>query len=382
MINGSRAAGAVAIVLAVGLAACSGQQQGQQQGQGAVRVGVVAVKRQSVTLSSELPGRTTAFQAADVRPQVTGIIQKRLFAEGSEVRAGQSLYQIDPATYEATFQSAQAALDQARADVESAQLKASRYQKLIQNEAISQQDLEDATMALKVARASEASAEAALRQARIDLDYTQVKAPISGRIGRALATAGALVTADQADAIASIQQLDPIYVDLSESSGAMLQLKRDLAAGRLQQAGDGKAVVRLELEDGSEYEQPGALTVSEVTVDPSTGTVTLRAEFPNPDRLLMPGMYVRARLQVAVDSNALLVPQRAVTRTPKGDATTLVVGKDNKVEVRTLQVRQTLGDAWVVTGGIEDGERVIVDGLQKVRPGAEVAPVPADGQST
>lgn len=382
MINGSRAAGAVAIVLAVGLAACSGPQQGQQQGQGAVRVGVVAVKRQSVTLSSELPGRTTAFQAADVRPQVTGIIQKRLFEEGSEVQAGQSLYQIDPAIYEATFQSAQATLDQARADFESAQLKASRYQKLIQNEAISQQDLEDATMALKVARASEAAAGAALRQARIDLDYTQVKAPISGRIGRALATAGALVTADQADAIASIQQLDPIYVDLSESSGAMLQLKRDLAAGRLQQAGDGKAVVRLELEDGSEYEQPGALTVSEVTVDPSTGTVTLRAEFPNPDRLLMPGMYVRARLQVAVDSNALLVPQRAVTRTPKGDATTLVVGKDNKVEVRTLQVRQTLGDAWVVTGGIEDGERVIVDGLQKVRPGAEVTPVPADGQST
>ncbi|WP_051361990.1 efflux RND transporter periplasmic adaptor subunit [Solimonas soli] len=324
-------------------------------------VTVVTLKAQPTTLDTELPGRTMAYRVADVRPQVAGVILKRLFTEGSVVKAGQPLYQIDPATYEAAYASA-------RADAVAAKAQAERYEQLVSANAISKQDYDNAV-------ATHLKAEAAAEQARINLVYTRVLAPISGRIGRSSVTEGALVTAGQTTALATIQQLDPIYVDATQPSTMLLRLRREFASGQLKKVGEQQAEVKLTLEDGSAYAHAGKLQFSEVAVDPTSGSVTLRAVFPNPDELLLPGMFVHQRIQEGVDENALLVPQQAVTRDQRGEATALVVDAGNKVEPRVLQAERTIGDQWLVTGGVKAGERVIVEGLQKVKPGATVKAV-------
>ncbi len=322
------------------------------------QVGVVTLKTQAYTLTSELPGRTTAFRIAEVRPQVNGIILKRLFTEGADVKAGQQLYQIDPAIYQAT-------LDSAKATYESSNSLAGRYKQLINEQAVSRQEYDTAV-------GSAREAKAAVQTAEINLRYTKVYAPISGRIGRSLVTEGALVSNGQADAMATIQQLDPIYVDVIQSSAEMLKLRRDLESGRLQKAGDNAAKVKLVLEDGSLYPIEGKLEFSEVSVDQTTGSVTLRAVFPNPDHTLLPGMFVHARLQSGVAENAILVPQQGITRDLKGTPTALVVNADNKVESRTLVANRTIGSDWLVEKGLNAGDRVITEGLQYVKPGAEV----------
>ncbi|TDV55800.1 membrane fusion protein (multidrug efflux system) [Pseudomonas graminis] len=322
------------------------------------QVGVVTLKTQAYTLTTELPGRTTAFRIAEVRPQVNGIILKRLFTEGADVKAGQQLYQIDPAIYQAT-------LDSAKATYESSNSLAGRYKQLINEQAVSRQEYDTAV-------GSAREAKAAVQTAEINLRYTKVYAPISGRIGRSLVTEGALVSNGQADAMATIQQLDPIYVDVIQSSAEMLKLRRDLESGRLQKAGDNAAKVKLVLEDGSLYPIEGKLEFSEVSVDQTTGSVTLRAVFANPDHTLLPGMFVHARLQSGVAENAILVPQQGITRDLKGTPTALVVNADNKVESRTLVANRTIGSDWLVEKGLNAGDRVITEGLQYVKPGAEV----------
>lgn len=331
--------------------------------QGPPEVGVVTLQASDVPLSTELPGRTTAYLIAEVRPQVGGILLKRLFEEGSDVKAGQPLYQIDPAPYRAT-------LARAEASLESARLLAERYARLIKQQAISQQDNDDAQSQYLQARASAESA-------RIDLGYTRISAPISGRIGRSSVTQGALLTANQATALATVQQLDPIYVDIVQPSTALLRLKEDLASGRLQRSADGRAEVHLILENGKPYALAGKLQFSEISVDEGTGAVTLRAVFPNPQGLLLPGMFVRAQLQEGVRSQVLLVPQRGVTRDPRGQATALVVGADDKVELREVTVERSVGPHWLISAGLAAGERLIVDGVQNVRPGMPVRSVPA-----
>jgi len=331
--------------------------------QGPPEVGVVTLQASDVPLSTELPGRTTAYLIAEVRPQVGGILLRRLFEEGSDVKAGQPLYQIDPAPYRAT-------LARAEASLESARLLAERYARLIKQQAISQQDNDDAQSQYLQAKASAESA-------RIDLGYTRISAPISGRIGRSSVTQGALLTANQATALATVQQLDPIYVDIVQPSTALLRLKEDLASGRLQRSADGRAEVHLILENGKPYALAGKLQFSEISVDEGTGAVTLRAVFPNPQGLLLPGMFVRAQLQEGVRSQVLLVPQRGVTRDPHGQATALVVGADDKVELREVTVERSVGPHWLISAGLAAGERLIVDGVQNVRPGMPVRSVPA-----
>jgi membrane fusion protein (multidrug efflux system) len=322
------------------------------------QVGVVTLKTQAYTLTSEVPGRTTAFRIAEVRPQVNGIILKRLFTEGADVKAGQQLYQIDPSLYQAT-------LDSAKATYQSSNSLAGRYKQLIDEKAVSRQEYDTAV-------GSSREAQAAVQTAEINLRYTKVYAPISGRIGRSSVTEGALVSSAQTDAMATIQQLDPIYVDVTQSSADMLKLRRDLESGQLQKAGDNAAKVKLVLEDGSLYPVEGKLEFSEVSVDQTTGSVTLRAVFQNPDHTLLPGMFVHARLQSAVAANAILVPQQGVTRDLKGAPSALVVNKDNKVEARTLVANRTVGSDWLVEKGLSAGDRVITEGLQYVKPGAEV----------
>ena len=335
-------------------------------------VGVHVVAAQPVTLSTELPGRTVAYGIAEVRPQVNGIVRQRLFREGSDVRAGSVLYTIDPAPYQTALDSARAALSRSEANLAVAQVRAQRFRDLVAIDAVSQQENDDAVATQKLAEASIASDKAAIRAAQINLGYTRVTAPIAGRIGRSTVTAGALVTANQPDALAVVQQLDPIYVDVTQSSGELLRLRRELAAGRLKSAGGGQASVSLLFEDGSPYGAPGRLQFSDVTVDERTGAVTLRAVFPNPSRELLPGMYVRAVVEEGTAEHALLVPQKGVTRDPRGKATALVVSADNKVEPRALTTSRSVGDRWLVTAGLVAGDRVIVEGLQKVRPGATV----------
>ncbi|OGR31803.1 MAG: efflux transporter periplasmic adaptor subunit [Desulfuromonadales bacterium GWD2_61_12] len=342
----------------------------------APEVGVITLQPQRVALTTELSGRTTPYQIAEVRPQVGGIIQKRLFTEGTEVRAGQTLYQIDPATYRAALASAEANLARAEANLLPARLKAERYRELIAIKAISQQDDDNAQAALKQAEADIAAAKAAVDNARINLQYTSITAPISGRIGRSSVTAGALVTANQEDALATIQQLDPIYVDVSRSSSEMLQLRRQFANGTLKTDAAGAARVKLRFEDGSPYPRAGALKFSEASVDPGTGTVTLRTLFPNPELLLLPGMFVRAVIEEGIAENALLVPQRGVTRDQAGNPTALVVGAGEKVEVRLVKVVRTVGENWLVEDGLKPGDRVILEGLQRLRPGSVVKAVP------
>ncbi len=367
----------IALMSALLLAACSGDKQGATGSAAAVpppapAVTVLTVKSESVPQVAELPGRTSPYLIAELRPQVTGIIQQRQFKEGSTVDAGQVLYRIDPAAYQAAYDSAKANLARAEANVHAARLKAERYAGLVRIEAVSKQANDDASAALKQAQADVAAAKAAVDKAKIDLDFTRVKSPIAGRIGRSTVTQGALVTANQADALATVQQLDPIYVDLTQSSAEMLRFRRDLEAGKLQRAGGETVPVKLVLEDGSEYAAEGELAFSEVTVDPTTGSVTLRAVFPNPQGELLPGMYVRARLAQGVLSDAILVPHAALSRDPRGNAVLMVVNGEGKVEARTVKAAQSLGDKWVVSDGLAAGERIIVEGLQRARPGTVV----------
>jgi membrane fusion protein (multidrug efflux system) len=322
------------------------------------QVGVVTLKTQPYTLTSDLPGRTTAFRIAEVRPQVNGIILKRMFTEGADVKVGQQLYQIDPALYEATANSAKAAL-------QSAKSLAYRYKQLVSEQAVSRQEYDTAL-------ADSLTAQATYQTAQINLRYTKVLAPISGRIGRSSVTEGALVSSAQADAMATIQQLDPIYVDVVQSSVDMLKLRAELESGKLQKAGDNAAKVNLTLEDNSKYALEGKLEFSEVSVDQTTGSVTLRAVFPNPDHRLLPGMFVHARLQTGVNATAILAPQQGVTRDLKGTPTALIVNKDNKVELRTLVANRTVGSDWLIESGLQAGDRIITEGLQYVKPGAEV----------
>ncbi|WP_449246917.1 efflux RND transporter periplasmic adaptor subunit [Desulfarculus baarsii] len=350
--------------------------QGQPQAESAPppaadpEVSVITLSHQQVALDSELTGRTTPFLIAEVRPQVGGIINKRLFEEGSDVKAGQALYQIDPATYKATMDSARAALAKAEANLFAAQLKSQRYKDLVAIKAVSQQNYDDAYADLKQAEADVAACKAALETARINLEYTKVTSPISGRIGRSSVTAGALVTASQQASLATVQQLDPIYVDVTQSSSEMLRLKRQLASGQLKRDEHNKAKVRLILEDGVTYPLEGELQFSDVTVDQTTGAVTLRAVFPNPEQELLPGMYVRAILETGVNDRAILVPQRAVARNNKGEATVLVLDEQNRVQTRTLGLGRAVGADWLVNSGLRAGERVIMEGSQKVAPGA------------
>jgi membrane fusion protein (multidrug efflux system) len=333
---------------------------------------VVTIQPRPTTLSTVLPGRTSALLVSEVRPQVGGIIQKRLFREGADVKAGEALYQIDPATYQAAHDSAKAALAKAEAAVEPARLKAERYADLVKTNGVSRQDNDDAQAAHKQYVAEVAAARAALETARINLGYTRITAPISGRIGRSSVTPGALVTANQADALATVQQTDPVYVDVTQSTGDLLRLKRALAEGRLRKAGADGARVKLLFEDGSAYPLEGTLQFSDITVDANTSVVTLRALFPNPKQDLLPGLYVRAVLEEGVNERAILVPQAAVSRDSKGNPTVLLVNADNVVERRSITVDRVVGGDWLVGDGLAEGDRVIVEGLQKVRPGVKV----------
>lgn len=357
------------------IAACDSPAPAGAGEQGPMEVGVVTVTVADVPLVADLPGRTTAYRKAEVRPQVTGIIDKRLFTEGSEVKAGDQLYQIDPATYEAAYATAQAEIARAEANMAAAQARENRYKDLVAAKAISQQDYDDALANLGQAKASIAAGKAAVQTARINLQFTKVMAPISGLIGKSSVTEGALVTSAQAQVLATIQQLDPIYVDVSQSADQLLQLRRQMIAGNVASVDEAK--VRLLLEDGSYYEHEGTLQFSEVSVNETTGTVVLRALFPNPDRLLLPGMFVRTQVQEGLRSNAILVPQRGVTRDRTGSATALVVNNDGIVERRELKTLRTVGDQWLVEEGLAAGEQVIVEGLQKTKPGAPVKAVPA-----
>ena len=375
----NRAVGSAGLLLVLGSVILNGcgepKAGGGEPPMGPPEVGVVEIQPQKVALTTELAGRTAAYMVSEVRPQVGGIIQKRLFTEGGDVAAGQPLYQIDPATYQAAFESARASLAKAEANLASTRSKASRYEELVAIKAVSQQDYDDAQAALKQGLADVAAAKAAVETARINLAYTKVAAPIAGRIGRSTVTPGALVTASQQNALATVQQLDPIYVDVTQSSAELLRLKRDLASGQLKKAGASQAAVQLVLEDGSAYPLAGKLQFSDITVDQSTGTITLRAVFPNPKGDLLPGMYVRTVLEEGVDEQAILVPQQGVSRDTKGNPTAMVVGADGKVEQRTLKTRRALGDKWLVSDGLKAGDKLIVDGLQKIRPGVPVKPV-------
>lgn len=335
-------------------------------------VATVTIQPQQVELSTELPGRTTAYLVAEIRPQVNGIIKKRLFQEGSDVKAGQLLYQIDPAPFQVAHDSAKASLGKAQANLPSIRLKAERHKELLVDKAVSRQDYDDAAAAMEQARAEIAYWQAAVEGARINLGYTRVTAPISGRIGKSSVTVGALVTAYQPTSLSTIQQLDPIYVDVTQSSSELLRLKRNLEAGRLSANGANRRKVRLLLEDGTPYPLEGTLQFRDVTVDPATGSFTLRIVVPNPKHLLLPGMFVRAVVQEGIEAQAILVPQQGVSRNPKGEPVALVVDEAGKVQQRMLSLNRAINDQWLVASGLSAGERLIVEGAMNVRPGATV----------
>jgi membrane fusion protein (multidrug efflux system) len=358
------------------MAGCGNKKAaGPPQAPPPAEVGVVTVQPQRVALTTELPGRTSAFLIAEVRPQIGGIVQKRLFTEGSDVKEGAVLYQIDPATYQAAFASAKATLSRAEANVVPIRLKAERYKELVKINAVSKQDYDEVSALQKQAEAEIEGAKAALETAQINLAYTKVRAPISGRIGRSAVTNGALVTASQAAPLATIQRLDQVYVDVTQSASELLRLKQNLAAGRVKKDGN-QAMAKLILEDGTAYPLSGILKFSDVTVDQSTGSVTLRTVFPNPKQMLLPGMYVRAVVQEGVNDRAILVPQRGVTRNPAGSAMVMVIGAEEKVEPRIIKTERTVGDSWLVSDGLKTGDRVILEGIQKARPGTKVKAVP------
>ena len=362
------------IAAALLLAACGKDQGGPPP---PPEVSVITLKARAIQITDQLPGRTTAFRVAEVRPQVTGIVQRRLFSEGTEVKAGQQLFQIDSGSYRAALSSAEAALKRAEAQAVTAKLLQERYAPLIDANAVSKQENDEAIASRARAEADVASARAAVDAARINVVYTQVLSPITGQIGRTLVTEGALVTSGQQSPLATVQQLDPIYVDITQSSTDMLRLQRQLASGELVKDDKNQAEVTLTLEDGSLYPERGRLKVSEASVDPSTGSVTLRAVFPNPRRELLPGMFVRAQLAQGTRSAALLVPQRGVSHNPKGEATVLIVDKDDKVAERVVTADRSINGEWLITAGLAQRDRVIVDGLQKAKPGSAVKPVPA-----
>ena len=368
----------VVVVALLGMAACNKTPEGAQ-GSGPVPVTVVTLKPETVTLRRELPGRSSAFLVAEVRPQVDGIVLKRLFTEGGLVKQGQPLYQIDDATYRAELNSARANVVRAQATLETAALNAKRSAQLVKLDAVSQQDDENAAAALRQAQAELKAAQAAAARAETILGYARITSPIDGRIGKSSVTQGALVTANQTAPLATVQQLDPMYVDLTQSSAEWLQLRKQLAAGRIEGASD--MPVTILLEDGTEYSRPGKLAFSEVSVDPTTGSFALRVVAPNPDHVLLPGMYVRAVVGTGIRENGLLVPQQAVQRDPKGGTTAMVVGADDKVAVREVRVSQTVGDKWLVEDGLEAGDRVVVEGLQKIRPGAVVQATEAGAEA-
>lgn len=343
---------------------------------GPPEVAVITVVEEPVVLTTELPGRTAAFRIAEIRPQVSGLIQERLFTEGTDVKAGAILYRIDPAPFKAALDNAEAALGKAEANLPSIRLRAQRYKGLLAEKAVSQQEFDDADAALKQADAEVRFARAAVETARINLNYTKVTAPISGRSGRSNVTDGALVGAYQAMAMTTIQQLDPIYVDVTQSTLELLRLRRHLDEGRLNPNGREQRHVKLILEDGSLYPEEGLLQFRDVTVDPTTGSVVLRVVVPNPDGLLLPGMFVRAQLQEGVSERAILVPQQAVSRDSKGNPQVLIVDGEGKVALRALTIDRAIGAKWLVLDGIRAGDRVIVEGMQKVRPGTPVKAVP------
>jgi membrane fusion protein (multidrug efflux system) len=366
-----RGAGRLAVLLALVLAGCGARGGGPPQ-MGPPDVSVIVLQTQPVTLKTELPGRVTPYAVAEVRPQVGGLVQARLFTEGSEVKAGQALYQIDPASYRAAYDQAHAQLESAEASQAGIKAKADREAGLIGQDAISRQEFDDTRAAARQAAAAVAQARAALETARINLDHTRVGAPIAGRIGRSSVTQGALVTADQTTALATIQRLDPVYVDITQSASEQLRLRRGLGGGAVGRGGPASAVVRLKLEDGGEYPLDGTLQFTDITVDQATGAVAIRAVFPNPDGVLLPGMYVRAVITEGVEAQGLLVPQQAVSRDQTGQPTAWIVDEQGKARLRTLRTDRAVGDKWLVTDGLKPGDTLIVEGLQRVQPGAAV----------
>ena len=365
------AAGIVLVALLLAYLFLAGPAQTQAPPPGPTPVGVIVVTEQPVTLTTELPGRTSAYETSDVRPQVDGIIRARLFTEGDYVREGQPLYRIDPVSYEARAASARAALAKAEASTIGAEGQVRRYAELLKRSFVSKQNYDDAVSAAGAARAEVAAQRAAVRSAEIDLSRTTVRAPISGRIGRSLYTTGALVQAGQENPLTTIQRLDPIYVDIQQSSSDLLRLREQTLAG---QVASDRAPVRLQLESGSMYPVEGTLRFADVTVDPATGSQTIRAVFPNPQHLLLPGMFVRGQLSQGIQSRGMLIPQRAVSRDERGRPTVLVVGAKNMAELRVIQADRTSGDNWIVTGGLKPGEKVITDAGPLVRPGIPVKP--------
>lgn len=357
------------------LAGCDQRTEAQSSSQ-PPEVAVVVIQPRRLELTTELPGRTSAFRVAEIRPQVNGIVQKRLFHEGSDVKVGQLLYQIDPAPFKTAFDSARASLAKAQANLPSLRLRSERYQELLAERAVSRQDADDAAAGVDQARAEIEYWKAAVEAARINLGYTRVTAPIAGRIGKSSVTDGALVTAYQAAPLAVIQQLDPIYVDVTQSSAELLRLRRSMEAGRLSADGETSKTVRLLLEDGSAYPLEGTLQFRDVTVDPTTGSFTLRIVVPNPRALLLPGMFLRAVVQEGVMEQAILAPQQGVSRTPKGEPVALVVDDLGRVQQRPLQLNRTVGNAWLIVSGLAAGDRVIVEGMLNVRPGSVVRAVP------
>jgi len=364
---------ALSVVLPAG--GCGGRKQSPPPPP-VPEVAVVTVRPEPVELTTELPGRTSAYRVAEIRPQVNGLIQKRLFKEGSDVKAGEVLYQIDPAPYQSALTNARASLSRAEANLPGIRSRVGRYKDLIADKAVSQQDFDDASAALKQAEADVESWKAAVETASINLAYTRITAPISGRIGRSTVTEGALVTAHQPLTLATIQQLDPIYMDVPQSTADLLRLKSRLKAGHLDRSGTNQKKVQLLLEDGTTYPEEGTLEFQDVTVDPTTGSVILRVVFPNPQGVLLPGMFERAVVKEGVNRRAILIPQQAVSRDPKGNPTVLIVDGGGKVEPRLLEIDRAIGDKWLVTSGLVSGDRVIVEGLQKARPGASVKVVP------
>lgn len=358
------------LFVAVALAGCSGKPPPPPPGP--PEVGVVTLVAQPVTMTTELTGRTDAVTASDVRPQVDGIIKQRLFTEGSLVRAGQPLYQIDPQPYIASRDQAAAALESAQATYAAAQAQATRYRSLSDSQAVSKQQIDNTVAAARQALATVHQDAAALRSAQINVGYTLVRAPISGRISRSIVTPGALVTASQTTALATIQQLDPIYVDIVQSSDALLALRQSLAKGNVMPA---STRVHLKLSSGSDYPLAGTVEFSEVTVDEASGTVTLRARFPNPDGFLLPGLFVRVDAPQGIVRNGILAPQQGITRDPKGNATALVAGSDNKVVQRDVTAAQAIGDKWLITSGLKAGDRLIVEGVDRAVPGSAVKPI-------
>ncbi|CDH01138.1 efflux RND transporter periplasmic adaptor subunit [Xenorhabdus bovienii] len=361
------------------LSGCNDNKNSQQgaAGEHASEVGIVTLKAEPLTVITELPGRTSAYRVAEVRPQVSGIILKRNYKEGSDIAAGESLYQIDPATYQADYNKALANLSRVQANEKVSRSTVDRYKSLLGTQYVSKQEFDKANSEHAQAAAEVLSTKAALESTKINLAYTKVTSPISGRAGKSTVTEGALVSGGQPTALTTVQQLDPIYVDITQSSDDYLRLKNEIAKGTVHKEG-GKTKTRLITDTGKEYSQEGYLEFSDITVDETTGSITMRAVFPNPNEELLPGMFVRTKLEEGVRQNAILVPQQAITRTPRGQATTLIVDKDNKVELRNINAVQAIGNKWLVTEGLKAGDKVIVTGLQKIAPGVTVKPTETD----